>query len=213
MPIRAAIVEDDAIIRDGLRLLIELIPEVDCVGAFANAETATTGIPNLAPHVVLMDINLPGQSGTEAVAQLSAVLPETRFIMLTVKADPDAIFNSFAAGADGYLLKPATAKELESAIHDALSGGAPMTSHIARLLVKSFRFPAQAPRSPISKSTVELSDREKQVLELIAKGLAYKEVADDLGIAYATVHTHVKRIYGKLRVRGRMEAVRKYFQQ
>jgi DNA-binding NarL/FixJ family response regulator len=155
--------------------------------------------------VILMDINLPDMSGVECVRQLSQLFPAARILMLTVQEDPDSIFNSLAAGASGYLLKPVRAAELVSAVKDVFGGGAPMTSTIARKVVQSFKQAGSA-RGEAEK----LSPREQGVLDALSKGYSYKETADLLGISYSTVHTHIERIYHKLHVQSRGQAVAKY---
>src|SRR6185295_3973364 len=154
---------------------------------------------------VLMDINLPGMDGVECVRRLIAASPRTQFLMLTVHDDTEAIFDSLAAGAAGYLLKPVRTQELLAAIRDVSTGGSPMTSNIARKVVQSFK---QAP-APSDEAT-NLSKREKEILDALAEGYLYKEIADRLAISYSTVHTHITRIYEKLHVRSRGQAVAKY---
>jgi DNA-binding NarL/FixJ family response regulator len=152
-----------------------------------------------------MDINLPGMNGIECVRQIKPAHPEIEFIMLTVYEDTESVFNALAAGASGYLLKLATRQELLEAIQRVHAGGSPMTSHIARKVVQSFRRPA-----PMETETTKLSPREQQVLEYLAKGFLYKEISDALGISYDTVHNHIRHIYEKLHVRSRTQAVTKY---
>ena len=149
-----------------------------------------------------MDINLPGLSGVECVRQLKPVLPATQIIMLTVYQNTKHVFDALAAGATGYLLKQTPPTELLAAIKDVQSGGSPMSSHIARKIVQSFQKPA-----PAANDAEHLSPREAQVLDLLAKGFLYKEIADQLNLTYATVHTHIRHIYEKLHVRSRTEAV------
>jgi len=204
--ITVAIVEDDARIRESLVCILESEEDLDCVGAFPTGEKALAELPHLKPRVVLMDINLPGMDGVECVRQLSMRLSGLQIIMLTVHEDTDAIFNSLAAGASGYLLKPPRATELVAAVRDVFAGGAPMSSFIARKVVHSFK-QAGAPRSDAEN----LSKREVEVLELLVKGFAYKEIAARLGVSYSTVHTHIEHIYDKLHVNSRSHAVAKYF--
>jgi DNA-binding NarL/FixJ family response regulator len=153
-----------------------------------------------------MDINLPGMNGIECVRQLKAAHPGIEFIMLTVYEDTESVFNALTAGASGYLLKLATRSELLDAIQRVHAGGSPMTSHIARKVVQSFRRPA-----PTETEATQLSPREQQVLELLVKGFLYKEISESLGISYDTVHNHIRHIYDKLHVRSRTQAVAKYF--
>lgn len=205
MPISIAIVEDDRAVRASLTGIIQRTTDTRCVGDFGSAEEALVKVPALRPDVILMDINLPDMSGVECVRQLSQVLPATRILMLTVQEDPDSIFNSLAAGASGYLLKPVRAAELVSAVKDVFRGGAPMTSIIARKVVQSFKR-----AGPARSEKENLSPREQSVLDALAKGYSYKETADLLGISYSTVHTHIERIYHKLHVQSRGQAVAKY---
>ncbi len=209
MPIKVAIVEDNEKLRSTLGRVISRTEGYLCVGQFATAEEALQCIPSLKPQVVLMDINLPGLNGVECVRQLKPQCPETQFIMLTVYEDTDNIFNALAAGATGYLLKRSSRQELLQAIRDVVDGGSPMTTHIARKVVQSFQRPLPRP----TEATAELSPREREVLDLLAQGFLYKEIAERLGVSYETVHTHIRRIYEKLQVRTRTEAVAKFLKR
>lgn len=155
-----------------------------------------------------MDINLPGMNGVECVRQLKPLLPKTQIVMLTVYEDTENIFNALAAGATGYLLKRTSKDELLSAIREVQAGGSPMTAHIARKVVQSFQRPV-----PAAQPTENLSEREREVLELLSQGFLYKEIADKLGVGYETVHTYVRRIYEKLQVRTRTEAVARFLKK
>jgi DNA-binding NarL/FixJ family response regulator len=208
MPITVSIVEDDAQTRDGLWQLINREADFNCVSQHASAEDAIEKIPLLKPNVVLMDINLPGISGVEAVSRLKPLLPETQFIMSTVYKDSDAIFSALMAGANGYLLKQTAPKELLAALREACAGGSPMTSQIARKIVEAFR-QTQTPAG----ETEALTEREQEVLELLAQGCLYKEIANTLQISYRTVATHIEHIYGKLHVHSRTQAVAKHLKQ
>jgi len=203
--ITVAIVEDDAQVRHSLEGIVKRGPGVLCVGAFANAEEALRELPRLQPRVALMDINLPGMDGVECVRKLSGLLPEMQMVMLTMYDNTDAIFNSLAAGASGYLLKPVSAAQLLAAVKDVYAGGAPMTSNIVRKVVQTFKQPVATARE-----TVNLSAREQEVLDFLAKGYLYKEIAEHLTISYGTVHTYIERIFKKLHVRSRAQAVAKY---
>lgn len=204
-PITVALVEDDPRIRRSLAAILEQEDDFECVGTFASAEDALVHLPKLKPKVVLMDINLPGIDGIECVRRLAGHASGTHILMLTVREDSDVIFDSLAAGASGYLLKPPSAAELIAAVRDVFAGGAPMTSSIARKVVQSFKKAGPSPRE-----AENLSPREIEVLELLVKGFAYKEVAAELNISYSTVHRHIERIYGKLHVHSRSHAVAKY---
>ena len=179
-----------------------------CVSEYANAEDALADLPKIKPDVVLMDINLPGLNGVECVRQLKKLLPQIQVMMLTVYEDTENIFNALAAGANGYMLKRTPAKELIEALREVQRGGSPMTTHIARKVVQSFQKSAGAQQ--VANELSELSEREQQVLDLLAQGLIYKEIGEKLGISYETVHTYIRRIYEKLQVRTRTEAVAKF---
>jgi DNA-binding NarL/FixJ family response regulator len=208
MSISVSIVEDDPGVRNTLAKLINSSPGYRCVSEHGSAESALEEIPKLKPDVALMDINLPGLSGVECVRRLKPALPGTQVIMLTVYQNTEHIFNALAAGATGYLLKQTPPAELLTAIREVNEGGSPMSSHIARKIVQSFQQPA-----PAVRDAETLSQRESQVLDLLAKGYLYKEIADMMHITYATVHTHIRHIYEKLHVRSRTEAVAKHLSQ
>ena len=205
MPIKIALVEDDADVLASMTKVLDRAPGCVCAGSFTNGEEAVREIPRLRPQVVLMDINLPGMDGLECVRQLAPMLPDTSFLMLTVHDDSDTIFNSLAAGAAGYLLKPVRAAALLAAVKDAFAGGAPMTIHIARKVVQSFK--QAAPTVPEAE---KLSPREIEVLDFLVKGYSYKEVAEAMSIRYGTVHSHIEHIYKKLHVQSRAQAVARY---
>ncbi|HEY5297121.1 MAG TPA: response regulator transcription factor [Verrucomicrobiae bacterium] len=204
-PITVAIIEDDAGLRESFCGIIERAPDCRCVGAYGNAEEALSAIPQLNPTVVLMDINLPGMDGVECVRQMLQWDSSPQILMLTVHEDTDFIFESLSAGASGYLLKPVRAAELLAAVKNVYAGGAPMTSSIARKVVQSFKH-----AKPARGGTDDLSPREREILEYLAKGYSYKETAEQIGISYSTVHTHIEHIYHKLHVRSRAQAVAKY---
>lgn len=208
MAITVSIVEDNDQLRGTLARVIERAEGFQCLGQHASAEAALEALPKEAPQVVLMDINLPGMNGVECVRRLKALLPATQVVMLTVYEDTENIFNALAAGASGYLLKRTPRAELLEAIREVHRGGSPMTAHIARKVVQSFQ-KAPAPAPP----EASLSAREQEVLDLLSQGFLYKEIADKLNISYETVHTYVRRIYEKLQVRTRTEAVAKFLKR
>lgn len=208
MTIQVSIVEDDVRVRGNLGRLIDYAEGFRCVSQHPSAENALEELPKARPDVVLMDINLPGMSGVQCVERLKEMLPQTQIIMLTVYENTDNIFNALTAGASGYLLKQTPPQELLDAIRDVHRGGSPMTSHIARKVVASFR-----QRSPAARDSENLTPREQQVLDLLAKGYLYKEIGSLLGIRYDTVHTHIRNIYEKLQVRSRGQAVAKHLQR
>jgi len=204
MSIRVSIVEDNARVRSGLEKLIAVSPGFQCLSVHPSAESALAILPTEKPDVVLMDINLPGMNGVECVRQLKPTLPQTQVVMLTVYENTELIFKALSAGASGYMLKQTPPTELLSAVRDVHQGGSPMSSHIARKVVASFQ-----QTSPSAKELESLTIREQQVLDHLAKGYLYKEIADAMGISYDTVHTHIRKIYEKLHVRSRTEAVAK----
>ena len=206
MSIAVSIVEDDPGVRSSLVKLINSSPGYRCVSQHSSAESALAEIPKLKPDVTLMDINLPGLNGVECVRRLKPILPRTQVIMLTVYQNTDHIFKALAAGATGYMLKQTPPAELLAAINDVHAGGSPMNSHIARKIVQSFQ---ESPAAAADQSEA-LSPRESEVLDLLAKGFLYKEIADQMKISYATVHTHIRHVYEKLHVRSRTEAVAKH---
>ena len=206
-----SIVEDNEQLRGTLAKVISRAQGFRLASDHGSAEEALAALPNIKPDVVLMDINLPGMNGVECVRQLKVILPGTQVMMLTVYEDTENIFNALAAGASGYMLKRTPGKELIEAIHEVKRGGSPMTTHIARKVVQSFQKPPTQTRPTDDLS--ELSEREQQVLDLLSQGLIYKEIAEKLNISYETVHTYIRRIYEKLQVRTRTEAVARFFQR
>ncbi|MDB6017175.1 MAG: Two component transcriptional regulator, LuxR family [Pedosphaera sp.] len=205
MQIKVAIVEDDEGIRTSLAALLRRAPSFRLVGDYADAETALKEIPLRQPDVVLMDINLPGMNGVECVRQLKAALPGVQFLMLTVYEDSDSLFKSFKVGASGYLLKRTASARLLEAIRDVHAGGSPMTPQLARRVVQHFSKPS-ADSSPVSR----LTPGEKEFLDQLANGYAYKEIADRMNISIDTVRSYVRAVYEKLHVHSRTEAVVKY---
>ncbi len=206
MPLTIVLIEDNAALRATMLSILEDAPNCQCVGAFSSGEQALAEIPKLNPQVVLMDISLTGMDGVECVRQLAKVMELPQILMLTVHEDPDFIFHSLAAGAAGYLLKPVRAAELLAAVENVYAGGAPMTSSIARKVVQSFKQSAIAAKP----ATENLSPREVEVLDYLVQGFSYKEAASAMNISYSTVHTHIERIYKKLHVQSRAQAVARY---
>jgi len=196
--IHLAIVEDDNEIRQTLTLIIDGSPGFSCKYAFPDGESALASIGNLPIDIVLMDIDLPGKSGIEVTRLLKPKCPELDFIMLTVQSDDDSIFQSLCAGASGYLLKDTSPATLLTHIREVFKGGSPMSSQIARRIIRSFR----VIENP-------LSDRETEILKMLSLGLNYKDVAEDLFLSPHTVKTHIKNIYSKLHVKNRAEAIYK----
>lgn len=202
------IVEDNADLREGMSLMVQFSKSYLLGGSYSNAEEAIREIPALKPTAVLMDINLPGLSGIQCVNVLKSLTPETLFMMCTVYDDSDNIFDSLKAGAIGYILKTEGPQKILEALDDMIAGGSPMSSGIARKVVASFT------KMGKENALVEtLSDREKMVLDELAKGLIGKEVADELNISWGTVRKHVQNIYKKLHVNTRVEAVNLYLKR
>ena len=205
MAIRVSIIEDDAWIRENLSARIGQTQGFACTGAYRTGEEALVQLPAHAPDVILMDINLPKMNGIECVRQMKALIPSVQILMLTVYEDSDKIFNSLLAGASGYLLKRTPQAEILEAIADVHRGNSPMTGHIARKVVQYFN-----QRGGVDTEVEKLSPREWEVLDHLARGVPYKEIASALAVSIDTVRVHIKGIYGKLHVHSRGEAVAKY---
>jgi DNA-binding NarL/FixJ family response regulator len=199
------IVEDDPNICGSLRDLIDSAPGYRCVCTCPDAKAALMEIPRHRPDVVLMDINLPGESGIACTARLKHDLPGLQIIMLTVFRDPKALFQSLKAGACGYLLKRSSPADILDAIAEVRNGGSPMSGEIARMVVEAFH-----ERTVQTPDAEKLSLREEEVLLLLSKGLVNKEIGDQLHISKDTVRAHLRKIYEKLHVRCRVEAINKY---
>lgn len=200
-----SIVEDDPSLGSILSEIVSTSPDWSLVKHYSTAEAALGGMTADCPEVVLMDIQLPGMSGIECVGKLKAAHPEVLVLMVTVYDNNERIFEALAAGASGYLLKRDIPTKLMEALDDLLAGGSPMSSAIARKVVQHFQKPA-----PTKNEDHNLTPRERQILEQLAKGSLYKEIAWDLGIGFETVRSHIDNIYKKLHVRSRTEAVVKF---
>jgi DNA-binding NarL/FixJ family response regulator len=207
MSVRISIIEDDAPLRRIFTNWLRRGPDLELVAEYPDAESALDSIAGDNPDVVLADINLPGMNGIECVRRLKGRLPKTQFLMLTVYEDAEKIFSALEAGASGYLLKRTTEPELLAAIADLQRGGSPMTSAIARKVVQSFRKPKP---HRLVEGEVQLSPREKEILELLARGFLYKEIAEKLKISVPTVNAHIRNMYEKLHVHSRSQAVARY---
>ena len=205
MPIRTLIYEDNVLLRDALSSLIDDADECQLVGAFGDCLRANDQTYQLQPDVILMDIDLPGRDGIQAVTSLHREFPSVEVLMLTVFDDDDRVFRALCAGASGYLLKHTPPSQILSAIQDVYAGGAPMSPSVARRVLRSFL--AQATQTA---DLDQLTARESQVLHYLAQGMSYKLVAAELGIGLETVRTHIKRIYEKLHVHSVTEAIAKY---
>lgn len=211
MPIRIAMIEDDQPFARTLQQYFALMPAVACEAVYPSAEDALRGVPALAPEVLLVDINLPKKSGIEFVEEIVQRCPGILCLMLTMYEESPLIFDALKAGACGYLLKRTPPQEIVAAIEEAMAGGSPMTPQIARRVVGFFQ--GEQPR-PVASAppddTLALAEREREVLDLLAQGYLYKEIADVLQISVHTVNTYVRRTYEKLQVRSRSQAVAKY---
>ena len=210
MEITVCIVDDNMELRNALEEIISMSEGYRCMATFATAEEAIKKIPKLKPDVVLMDINLGGsESGIDCVRELKPAIPETNFMMCTIYEEDEKIFEALSAGASGYLLKKTAPAKMLEAIKELYQGGAPMSSQIARKVVAVFQNKSNAPAS--GEGIDDLSAREKEILELLSKGLMYKEIASKLFLSSETVRKHVYHIYEKLHVNNRVEAVNRFY--
>jgi DNA-binding NarL/FixJ family response regulator len=206
--ITVSIVDDEADLRKHIAGYLAATGNIRCISAYATAEEALACLPQDKPDVVLMDINLGEMDGIECVRRLTALMPDAQVLMLTVFEDTEKIFHALAAGASGYLLKRLSPKKLLEAIEEVCAGGSPMSAPIARKVVKSFKA-----TPPQGDESADLSPREHSVLDGLAAGLAYKQIADQLGVSIHTVRNYIRRIYEKLHVRSRTEAVAKFLRK
>lgn len=196
------VVEDDRGLREQLVKILEPTPDMECAGAFASAEEALPQIAKISPDVILMDIKLPAMSGIECLTIVKKFAPNVQIIMVTVYEDSERIFQALKAGANGYLIKSSPPEQLLEAIRDVYKGGAPMSGPIAFKVVQHFH-----EMGPSPQEAENLSPKERQVLDLLARGFIYKEIGLKLNIGTETVRTYVKKICQKLHVRSRIEAV------
>jgi DNA-binding NarL/FixJ family response regulator len=206
MAISVAIVEDLEEIRDALQSYISLDKELELAGCFSNAEEASAALPGLQPNLVIMDINLPGMSGIECIRLIKPLCPSCQFMMFTVYEDDEKVFEALKAGASGYMLKKHGPQKIIEALKELYSGGSPMSADIARKVVSAFH-----PQGNYSESAYHLTKRELDILQLLSKGMLYKEIALQIGISNNTVKQHIHNIYEKLHVQNRTEALNKYF--
>ena len=206
MSIRVSIVEDDKQIRNALEIMLGSFDGIEHVSSHGSAEELLDSFIHLKPDVVIMDIGLPGITGIECVRKIKPAAPNTQFMMCSVFEEDEKIFDALCAGATGYLVKNSPPRKFQEAIHDIYTGGSPMSAQIARKVVASFQ-----QRTQPSKEFDHLSQREKQILQLLSNGLRYKEIAAQLFISQETVRTHIRNIYEKLQVDSRTEALNKVF--
>lgn len=207
--LRVAVIEDDKITRTLLEKIISKQAGLELCGAWESGEDALAALRSLRPDVVVVDLELPGISGEDCIRAISAILPCTAFVVLTVHEDAERVFGALRSGANGYLLKGASKEVIVGGIHAAHRGGAPLSPEIAGMVIRAFQ-KSGGKKSPIPLPS--LSPRERQILELLATGLANKEVAADLHLSYETVRDYLKQIYQKLHVRSRTEAVLRFLE-
>ena len=206
MSISIAIVEDLEEVRDGLKNFIGLSTDFTVVGTYKSGEEALAELPSLRPDIIIMDINLPGMNGIECIRLVKDKSPGSQFMMFTVYENDEKVFEALKAGASGYLLKNTGLLQIVESLKELHEGGSPMSANIARKLVNLFREPVRA-NVPVEV----LSNRENEILQLLSKGLLYKEIADQLQITTGTVRQHIHKIYDKLHVQNRTEAINKAF--
>ena len=209
--IRVSIVDDEADLRENIAGYVDAAKGFKCISVHSNAKDALAHLPTEKPDVVLMDINLGGMSGIECVRLLKPLMPDTQVVMLTVFEDTEKIFSALSSGASGYLLKRLSPVKLLEAIREVHEGGSPMSAPIARKVVQSLR-PAKSATTANDDASA-LSPREREVLNGLAEGQAYKQIGDKLGLSIHTVRNYIRRIYQKLHVRSCGEAVAKYLQK
>jgi DNA-binding NarL/FixJ family response regulator len=207
MSISIAIVEDLDVVRNGLKDFISLSTDFLVVGSYKSGEEALQKLPETKPDIVIMDINLPGMNGIECIRQVKDKSPGTQFMMFTVYENDDKVFEALKAGASGYLLKNTGLLQIAESVKELHEGGSPMSANIARKMVNLVRADADK-KTPFLDL---LSPREKEILQLLAKGLLYKEIAEQLTITTGTVRIHIHKIYEKLHVQNRTEAINKAF--
>lgn len=207
--IRVSIVEDIAEIREGMRFIVNQTPDLTCMSVYSNAEDAFQGLTREPADIVIMDIALPGATGLDCIRRLKAAGSPMQFVVFTIYADSDQVFEALSAGASGYLLKDTAPDRIITALRELYEGGSPMSATIARKVVSSFQRPGRSANG--SGDRASLSARETEVLALLAKGFLYKEIAAQLQISTGTVRQHIHHIYDKLHVQNRTEAINKAF--
>jgi DNA-binding NarL/FixJ family response regulator len=210
MPITLAIVEDLDEVREGLKNFLALSPDFKVLDTYKTGEEAVVDIPRLQPDIVIMDINLPGMSGIDCVRVTKKKNIRTQFMMFTVYENDEKVFEALKAGASGYLLKNTGLLHIVEALRELYEGGSPMSANIARKLVKNFQ---EQNEHETPEDITLLSVRENEILHLLSQGLLYKEIAEQLGISTSTVRQHIHRIYEKLHVQNRTEAINKAFKK
>ncbi len=204
MPVNIIIFEDNSNLRESLVNLLALTGDYNVVASFPDCTTVIQQVKEWKPEVILMDIDMPGINGIEAVKKIRTIDPAVQIIMLTVFDDNTHVFEAMYAGANGYLLKKYVSDKLIHSIREVLDGGAPMSPSIARMVISNMQ-----KGIPVADNDYQLTNREKEILQLLSRGNSFKMIAADLCISLDTVRTHIKRIYDKLHVRSQIEAVSK----
>lgn len=200
-PIKVTVVEDIPELRNGLISLLQWDDRFEAVSAHNDAESAIEHIIALLPDIVMMDINLPGMNGIECIRQIKKECPQTQFIMFTIYEDDEHLFDALEVGASGYILKKASQQKILDSLEELYHGGAPMSTTIARKVINRFKIP--------EKKELNITGREKEILTLLSKGLLYKEISEQLHITTGTVKQHIHKIYEKLHVQNKTEAINK----
>ena len=201
-PIKVSVVEDIPELRNGLISLLQWDDRFEAVSSHSDAESAINHIIAMQPQIVVMDINLPGMNGIECLKKLKKDCPDTQFIMFTIYEDDEHLFNALEAGASGYILKKASQQKILDSLEELYNGGAPMSTTIARKVINRFKEPV--------RDVLNITDREKEILTLLSKGLLYKEIGEQLHITTGTVKQHIHKIYEKIHVQNRTEAINKF---
>ena len=204
-PIRVCLVEDGKEVREGMISLLTLDERFELMAAYPDAETALESLPAWSADIVIMDINLPGMSGIDCIRKVKKLCPHSQFIMFTIYEDDEKVFEALAAGANGYLLKKTPMSKITDSLIELHGGGAPMSAQIARKVIDRMHV------NEVNDTKNVLSVRENEILQLLSKGLLYKEISDRLNISTGTVRQHIHRIYEKLHVQNRTEAINKAF--
>ena len=205
-PIKVSVVEDIPELRNGLVSLLEWDDRFEAVSSHSDAESAIGHIIAMEPDIVVMDINLPGMNGIECLKKIKKDCPHTQFIMFTIYEDDEHLFDALEAGASGYVLKKASQQKILDSLEELYNGGAPMSTSIARKVINRLK-------KPETNDFLNITEREKEILTLLGKGLLYKEIAEQLHITTGTVKQHLHKIYEKLHVQNRTEAILKFNRQ
>ena len=203
-PIKVSVVEDIPELRNGLVSLLQWDDRFEAVSSHNDAESAIDQIVAMQPDIVVMDINLPGMNGIECLRKIKKDCPHSQFIMFTIYEDDEHLFDALEAGASGYILKKASQQKILDSLEELYNGGAPMSTSIARKVINRFK-------KPETNDFLNITEREKEILTLLGKGLLYKEIAEQLNITTGTVKQHLHKIYEKLHVQNRTEAINKAF--